>query len=314
MPKSRMDIILAFPTTRHAILGERLLLEADAPVRVMPRPGKIAAGCGICLRVPLEWRDRAHAVLERGGAEVQGAYLTVAGDYRPFPRAVFTKALGLGPGDAVAIIGCGGKTSLANRLAMENRHLPILFSTTTRILMPPDDVVDRCLPVADTVRPGVNLACEDGEEKLRGVPLEALERLRPADGISILEADGSRGLPLKGWADHEPVVPSFTTATVGVCAVRPVGMPFSEEMAHRPELFRNATGIKKGEAIGVEHIAAMVGEMFRKAVGRRILFINQVESAGEEFAVSRLAEGLGGLRIVAGSLRDGHGVLIKGEV
>ncbi len=309
-----MDVILAFPTTRHAILGERLLLEAGAPVRVMPRPGKIAAGCGICLRVPPEWRERAHAELERGGAEVQGAYIADGGEYWPFPRPIFTQALGIGPGDAVAIIGCGGKTSLASRLAMENRHLPVLFSTTTRILMPPEEVVDRrLLSVADTVRPGVNLICEDGEIKLRGVSPEALERLRPAEGITLLEADGSRGLPLKGWADHEPVVPPFTTATVGVCTVRPVGMPFSEALAHRPELFRKATGIRDGEPVAVEHIAAMVEEMFRKAVGRRILFVNQVESAEDEPAMFRLAERLNGLRIVAGSLHNERVVYVKDE-
>ena len=310
-----MHILLTFAATRDAIVGERLLIEAGEPVRAVPLPMAIAAGCGICLRLPLTRRESAIAVLEVEGAAVAGTYLAFAGGYRTFPRPTFTRTFGIAPGAAVAIVGCGGKTSLANRLAMENRHLPVLFSTTTRILPPPDSVVDHRLREADAgvLPPGVTIACERCGEKLRGVSIESLARLRPAGGLTILEADGSRGLPLKGWAEHEPVIPAFVDATVGVCSIGPVGFCFSPKMAHRPEIFMKTAGIGEGDIIGVGHIAAMIRAMFAKAAGRRILFINQVESPEAEECARLLAGRLDGMAIAAGSLRSGALRLVKGE-
>lgn len=316
-----MDALLAFRTTHHAILAERLLLDAAVPARVMPLPGAIAAGCGICLRVPAEERGSAAALLEHGGAAPQGIFLPVSGTpsgraFKPFPAPIFSEALGLAAGDAVALVGCGGKTALANRLAMENRHLPVLFSTTTRILEPPPEVTDSRLTEPDAadgvcpLPPGVHLACAPAGEKLCGVSPSALARLRPADGLTLLEADGSRGLPLKGWAEHEPVVPEFVSTAVGVCALWPLGLAFRPELAHRPELFREAAGIRDGERISPEHIAAMVKKMFQKAAGRRILFINQTETPELERAAEEFAERCAGMRVVAGSVAEGRGWLL----
>ncbi len=201
---------------------------------------------------------------------------------------------------------------------MENRHLPVLFSTTTRILEPPVDVTDRRVDAdgedaPDVLPAGVNLACAAcGGGKLRGLDPDALARLRPADGLTILEADGSRGLPLKGWADHEPAVPGFATATVGVCVLWPQGSPFRAEDAHRPELFRKTTGLRDGDIVEVEHVAMMVDEMFRHAVGRRALLVNQIEAPGQEAAARLLAQRLAGMRVVAGSVRNGIAVLLTG--
>lgn len=308
-----MDAIVSFKSTQDAIRGERLLLDEGETVRVMPLPGGIAAGCGICLRVPHERRERAKAVLEKGGIFPQGMHLLVDGRYMPFPVPLFTRALGLRPGDAAAIIGCGGKTSLLHRLATENRHLPVLLSTTTRIFPPPDDIVDRRLSETDEPGEGVNLLCDDCGEKMCGVPPELMERRRPTDGLTLVEADGSRGLPLKGWAEHEPVVPDFVSVTVGVCTLWPVGLPFSPEVVHRPEIFRELVRIDMGETIHIDHIVLMIGEMFRKAVGRRALFVNQVESPEAERDVRILAAGFPGLRVVAGSLHRGSATVLTEE-
>lgn len=312
-----MDAIISFKTAQQAILAERLLLDAGEAVRVMPLPGSIAAGCGICLRLPPARRLTAAGILRAGGVRAQGVHVDVGGGYKPFPEPIFSSALGIGPDDAVAVVGCGGKTALANRLAAENRHLPVLFSTTTRIIMPAGGIVDhRLTPGADAeaLAPGVNLACEPATDgKLCGFAADDLARLRPPGGLIVIEADGSRGLPLKGWAEYEPVIPSFTTVTVGVCVLWPLGRAFSKEIAHRPELFRKTAAIADGENVAIAHLAAMIGEMFRKAVGKKILYINQVETPEREQQAALLAERLGDLRVVAGSVRESRIVLPAGE-
>lgn len=69
-----MEYIFTFQNTHEAIYGERLLLAEKLAVRVMALPAKIAAGCGICLRVNPDELERARRLLTQGGVRVDGLY------------------------------------------------------------------------------------------------------------------------------------------------------------------------------------------------------------------------------------------------
>lgn len=222
----------------------------------------------------------------------------------------FTQALGLEPGDVVSVIGCGGKTSLIHRLALENRHHRVLISTTTKILPPPSHLVDWKLEPGESPRPGINLLGEERGPKLGGAPFQTLIAACPADGLALLEADGSKQLPLKGWAEHEPVIPPFTTVTIGVVSLWTVGLPCGESIVHRLPLFQALTGAVKESSITLNHIASMITHprgMFQKAVGRQALLINQVETPDTLELAQELADLLPQTisPIVAGSVRQG---------
>lgn len=174
--------------------------------------------------------------------------------------------------------------------------------------------------------------CEDGitlagifnkeTGKLESLPPDELERIAPAYDLVLIEGDGSHGLPLKAWAKYEPVVPPFTTITVGILPLMSLGMPVSEAIVHRLPLFSTLSGAQKGDIIKPEHLGRVITGtpnakgLFAEAKGRRILFFNQVEddktlqSARE--LVSLLPEdfrsGLGG--IIAGSVRRDVTLLI----
>lgn len=75
------DILLTFAGTHHAIAAEQALLGCGVAVRVMPLPGAIAAGCGLCLRVARDSLDAATACLNTAGVQVQNLY--DAGSYAP---------------------------------------------------------------------------------------------------------------------------------------------------------------------------------------------------------------------------------------
>lgn len=60
-----MEILFAFNTTSAAILAEQTLLSSGLPVKVMPLPSKIKAGCGICLRLPPQHVQKAVQLLAR---------------------------------------------------------------------------------------------------------------------------------------------------------------------------------------------------------------------------------------------------------
>lgn len=85
------EIILTFSGTSQAIQAESILLGAAFPVGVMPLPGDIRAGCGICLRLTEDTADTALALL-REVVPVQAAYLRMLSGsetrYLPYPEEV----------------------------------------------------------------------------------------------------------------------------------------------------------------------------------------------------------------------------------
>lgn len=226
-------------------------------------------------------------------------------------------ALGLGPGDVAALIGCGGKTTLMLALAREARAGRVIVSTTTRMYRPARGAYDRAIALGEPPGPGINLLLcgADGDGKCAGPLPDSWARYAAGDTLILLEADGSRGLPTKGWAAHEPVIPPAVTATVGVCALWPVGRPMGADTTHRPAAFTALTGLREGEGITLQAIADMIsggGGMFARARGRRMLLINQAEDE----ATRVQARALIGLlprpflqtltRVAAGSARNGH--------
>lgn len=229
-----------------------------------------------------------------------------------------TELLGVRTGDIVAIAGCNGKTSLLYVLAEENRSETVLLGTTTHIRRPLREQYDRVVTAREELGRGINLLDSGGTDgKLSGADPDGLCAVCPADGVSLFECDGSRGLPFKGWAAHEPVIPHCTTLTIGVCALWRLGERFGADTVQRPERFARLTGAQPGEPVTVKHLAAMVSGgagMFREARGRRALLINQI-GGGTEGALALVtllpAEFRRGLAaIVAADLKLGCGVRI----
>ena len=62
-----METVITFAGASHAIQAEQFLLELGLPVKVMPTPSDVGAGCGFCLRLPPELARDALAKLAEGG-------------------------------------------------------------------------------------------------------------------------------------------------------------------------------------------------------------------------------------------------------
>jgi hypothetical protein len=118
----------------------------------------------------------------------------------------FSKLLGLRPG-VTAVIGSGGKTSLLRRLAEE---LPgtVLLCTTTHI-RPFEEYPLLTAPTPEDIRKALTAyrvlclgtPCENGKLTAPSLSVETLATL--SDYV-LVEADGSRQLPLKAHEAHEP--------------------------------------------------------------------------------------------------------------
>lgn len=69
-----MEIVLTFGGTHDVVRAEQALLDTGLPVRVMPLPSTIRAGCGLCLRVAPDDAQAALRTLAAASIPVQQAY------------------------------------------------------------------------------------------------------------------------------------------------------------------------------------------------------------------------------------------------
>lgn len=133
-------------------------------------------------------------------------------------------------GHTVSIVGAGGKTTLMYRLAQAfaDQGDTCILTTTTHILRPAD------LPVTDnplvlhallSAHPVVVYAAPAEEDRLGPPPDMQIGHL--ADWL-LVEADGSRQLPCKVPAEHEPRILPGTQVVLGVIGLRALNQPLRD--------------------------------------------------------------------------------------
>lgn len=228
---------------------------------------------------------------------------------------------GLYQGDKTAIIGCGGKTSLMFALARGIRDCSVLVTTTTHIFRPPACMYDFVLDKEPAdINKGIYLLYggeKDG--KLVAPTTDSLAEAQNLFDFVFIEADGSNMRPLKGWKKYEPVIPDFVTATIAVATISPIGKAISEENTHRMPVFCRITGSNPGEAVTAAHVADMISSpygMLQKALGKKILFINQTDLKDGRIHALNIFDSLPKdftrslSRIIVGSIRENEYELI----
>ena len=203
-----------------------------------------------------------------------------------------------------AIIGSGGKTTLLRTLADE---LPgrVLLCTSTHFLGYRDlpTVLDPTEPALQDALRRNRIVCAAGRSPTGklvdcGIPYEVLASL--ADFV-LVEADGSRQLPLKAHAEHEPVIPACSRQVICVVGLSGLHRPVSE-VVHRPELFCPLVGCTPEDEATPERVArALVQEHLADTY-----FLNQAESGSVLQDAKIIASHLKsqGFSVVAGSQRE----------
>lgn len=116
--------------------------------------------------------------------------------------------------------------------------------------------------------------------KLQSLPQDLLRAIVPQYDIVLMEADGSAGLPCKGWLPHEPVIPSYCTHTAAIVTLQALGQPADENTVHRLSAFCALTNTHPGTYISITTLVEMICApqgMLKNSRGNCSLWINQVE-------------------------------------
>jgi probable selenium-dependent hydroxylase accessory protein YqeC len=185
-------------------------------------------------------------------------------------------ALGITSGEVVAFAGAGGKSSAILTIADElsEAGMTVVAVPTTKMLV---SEAERIGPLvtskdADELRAKAREAFSGGvsgvvvgggllsKNRVGGVEPDLISSLVSLADVVLVEADGSRRRPIKGTAEHEPVLPEVATLVVAVGNISAFGMPVDQEHVHRPELFSKLTGIGAGQSITARAFARALAE------------------------------------------------------
>jgi probable selenium-dependent hydroxylase accessory protein YqeC len=231
----------------------------------------------------------------------------------------------------ISIVGSGGKTSLMFMLAKElSKHKRVLITTTTKIYVPKQEEYRRMevgkienFIFAHRLENGVYVygSSINDENKLIGVCEDELNLLKNCFDYIIIESDGSKQKPLKGWREDEPVIYSGTELTVGIIDIQILQQEVNSENIHRLPIFLKLTHAKEGEKIGFKHLIKVITHqegIFKNSLGRKMLFINKVESfVAEDNAnklVQRIKKDFKIDCVIIGSVKDGNYKVLKSSI
>ncbi|MCX7971308.1 MAG: selenium cofactor biosynthesis protein YqeC [Negativicutes bacterium] len=201
-----------------------------------------------------------------------------------------------------AVIGAGGKTTVMShwyRYLQRHGH-PVVYTTTTQMWNEPDFVC--CRDVRDFLsvcrRAAVNgssakIALASRGGKVIGIPphwLNWLKRHNPGC-TCIYEADGAKGRPIKGHADHEPVVAATTDILLIVVGGDGLGRRIADDSCHRPEQVARYTGLPNWARLGNQDLLTLLindpGYLLRSEIGYKFFWLNKHRCTEENDGRSR---------------------------
>lgn len=216
--------------------------------------------------------------------------------------------------EIISLVGAGGKTSIINALARELLPLQkkVIITTTTHLKKPVGDtnqimILENCSKKAvykiKRVFNKSNLALwadkETPEGKISGILPTTLDIISD-NGIAdyiLVEADGSKGLPIKAPAAHEPVICKKTTMVVGVIGIDALGCTIDAANVHRPEILSRIVQKPLGGIIDENVIQNLINSpdgLFKGSTDRmkKVVVINKVDNNQRLELALKLAEGI----------------------
>ena len=221
------------------------------------------------------------------------------------------------PCRVISIVGAGGKTSTMFQLAKEYAGMGkrVIVTTSTHIFRPDGyevflkdqpEWLERLMEF--TEKPGGNILvtaaeemdwkkgkndnfpCDKAKKKLKGMEPHEIGRLLNYCDVLLIEADGSKGLPVKVPAEHEPVIIPETQVVIGCAGLTAIGEMIQEVCFRSEFLERIRKDGKVTEQLLAEILCSESGT--RKNVGKRAyrILLNQLDGSREKGAAEQTAK------------------------
>lgn len=168
---------------------------------------------------------------------------------------------------SIAVVGSGGKTTLIKKLAARYRSQgrTVFVTTTTHMFIEEDtlltddaEVIIRALEERGMVMAGV-----PERNKIKALSPQTFDAVSATADVVLVEADGSKHMPLKFPNATEPVIPPKVEEIVVVWGPQGLGKP-AREVCHRLALVMDCLGINEDTPITREHVSQLLEEGYLK--------------------------------------------------
>lgn len=183
--------------------------------------------------------------------------------YKEKETLIDALSLSLRNKEIIAFVGGGGKSSLIKKLSNELKELKkrVIITTTTHIYKPKHNVVlhENLDEIKDVLEKHcvVTVGLPSDNQKLKTFSDSFLAQLPNICDVLLIEADGSKHMPIKAPAIHEPVIPSYTTLVVGVTGLDCLGKPINE-VSHRAEVLAKVLNKEQNDLLLPEDVATIL--------------------------------------------------------
>ena len=166
-----------------------------------------------------------------------------------------------------AIVGAGGKTGLLKEMAARfRREGKNVFATTTTHMFIEEDTLlsDDAAVIVDALRKnGYVFAGVPEGEKIKALPSAVYAEVCKAADVVLVEADGSKHMPLKYPNGAEPVIPDNADEIIVVCGLHGLDKA-ARDVCHRLDLVKQHLNICDDTVIVPEHVYRLVMEGYVK--------------------------------------------------
>ena len=161
----------------------------------------------------------------------------------------------------ISVVGSGGKTTLIKTLAEQYKRegKTVFVTTTTHMFIEEDtlltddaDAIIHALKEKGCVMAGIP---EGG--KIKALSRKTYETVCSFADVVLVEADGSKRMPLKHPNASEPVIPDNTDEIIIVCGLNAIGQK-AKDVCHRLELVKACLEIEGETIITPAHVQKLV--------------------------------------------------------
>lgn len=161
----------------------------------------------------------------------------------------------------IAVVGSGGKTTLIHRLAeqYQKEGKRVFVTTSTHMFIEPDTLLtdDAEEIIKKLEKDGYVMAGIKTGEKIKALSPETYKTVSSYADITLVEADGSRHLPIKFPNEQEPVIYENVNEIIIVCGLPAIGHPL-KDVTFRPELVQKCLNIPENTKITPTHIQKLI--------------------------------------------------------
>lgn len=209
----------------------------------------------------------------------------------------------------IALIGAGGKTTCLYALARELKacHKKILIMTTTHMYEPDESIFsgmdeEKTAALLDTSGiAAIGKRCGNG--KITYVGDDVYERMKRKADIILVEADGSRRLPIKVCGAHEPVLPQPCHLILALAGLSALGKELKDVCFRADEADVLLSAEDRFEAYRETNIVDMdvFTALFRQGVIKKVSplsipiipVLNQADTVAKRIAADMMLQDLG---------------------